>query len=82
MKKVNKYKLAVALDYNSKEVPKVTTQGHLFTADKIVQIARNYNIPVVEKPSLARTLSQLEENQDIPEHLYKTVAVLLSEIKK
>ena len=49
---------AVALKYDNKvdSAPKVTAKGIDFLAIKIKDIAKEHNIPIIENPSLARSL--------------------------
>ena len=48
----------------------------------IVKLARRFNVPVVEKPTLARVLSTLDTDQHIPQSLYEAVALLINEIER
>lgn len=77
---VSKNSEAVALRYNSKEdnAPKVVAKGRGHAADKILEIARQNNIPVKEDPELLQVLSTLDLNSDIPPHVYQVVAELLA----
>ncbi len=79
-----RYKSAVGLDYNEHDgyAPRVAARGELLSADEIVKIARAAGVPVVEKSALARVLSQLEPDQEIPPDLYEVVAAILAEIEK
>jgi flagellar biosynthetic protein FlhB len=72
---------AVALDYNpdSMTAPKVLAKGAFHVAQKIVDIARQNNIPVVQNVPLARALYKLVEvDQDISPDLYLAVAEVLA----
>ncbi len=71
---------AVALRYKSKEdnAPKVIAKGRGSVADKILEIARQNNIPVKEDPELLQILSTLDLNSEIPPHVYQVVAELLA----
>jgi flagellar biosynthetic protein FlhB len=73
--------LAVALRYRADEMsaPRVVGKGAGFIAEKIREIARAKNIPIVENKPLARLLySQVEVGRDIPETLYRAVAEVLA----
>lgn len=76
--------IAVALRYKSNEMeaPKVIAKGAGFIAEKIVTIAREYGIPIVEDKPLARALYKLKIDSFIPEELYRAVAKLLAYIYK
>lgn len=73
--------LAVALKYDAKlmAAPKVVAKGAGFIAEKIKEIARFHQIPIVENKPLARTLyKKIEINHFIPRELYKAVAEVLA----
>jgi len=77
---VNPVHIAVALKYNSDEMlaPKVIAKGTELFAKKIIDIAREHNVPVIENPPVARALFRLVEiNREIPPELYKAVAEIL-----
>ncbi|OGI01763.1 MAG: flagellar biosynthesis protein FlhB [Candidatus Melainabacteria bacterium RIFOXYA12_FULL_32_12] len=77
---VNPVHIAVALKYNSEEMraPKVIAKGTELFAKKIIKIAKEHNIPVVENPPIARALFRLVDiNKEIPPELYKAVAEIL-----
>ena len=72
--------VAVALKYNTDEMkaPKVIAKGTELFAKKIVSIAKEHNIPVIENPPVARALYRfVEVNREIPPELYKAVAEIL-----
>ena len=74
--------LSVALKYSQEEgmrAPKVVAKGAGFISDKIREIARAYNVPLVENKPLARTLYKgVEIDEEIPEVLYRAVAEVLA----
>ncbi len=73
--------LAIALRYQigEMEAPKVVAKGAGWIAEKIIQIARQHQIPIIENKSLAQTLYQsLEIGQMIPSSLYQVVADILA----
>ena len=74
---------AVALQYERGKMaaPKVIAKGKNTVAEKIKEIAKEHNIPIVEDPPLARTLySSCEIGDFIPESLYVAVAKILAKI--
>jgi flagellar biosynthesis protein len=75
MKPVNR-KHAAALSYNpdSEGAPIVKAKGKGMIAEKIIETAKENNIPVQEDPGLIELLGQLEINEAIPEDLYQAVA--------
>jgi len=71
-------KSAIALEYNpSDEAPKIIATGKGILAEKIVEKAREANVPVHQDSKLAGTLSKLEIGDMIPPELYEAVAELL-----
>ncbi len=76
--------IAVALRYKSEEMkaPKIIAKGAGFIAEKIVMIAREHGIPIVEDKPLARALYKLKIDSFIPEELYRAVAKILAYIYK
>ncbi|HWI54470.1 MAG TPA: EscU/YscU/HrcU family type III secretion system export apparatus switch protein [Desulfobacteria bacterium] len=71
--------IAVALGYDAKSMtaPKVLAAAKGHVAHKIIEKARQNNIPVERDPMLAEALNQLEIGQEIPAELYKVVAEIL-----
>ena len=73
--------LAIALCYRSKEMeaPRVIAKGAGFIAERIVEIARKHDIPVIEHRPLAQALYKaVELGQMIPSTLYQVVADVLA----
>jgi flagellar biosynthetic protein FlhB len=73
--------LAIALRYQMKEMeaPKVVAKGAGWVAEKIVEIGRNHQVPLVENKPLARTLYRtVDIGQMIPSALYQAVADILA----
>ncbi|WP_029519964.1 FlhB-like flagellar biosynthesis protein [Persephonella sp. IF05-L8] len=73
-------KKAVALKYErgKDKAPKVIAKGKGHIGEKIIQVAKEHNIPIKEDPVLVEALSQIEINQEIPPELYKAVAEILA----
>lgn len=71
--------VAVALKYDKgkSDAPIVTAKGADLMAAQIRQIAKEANVPITRDIPLARTLYELEINEEIPEELFETVAVIL-----
>ena len=75
--------VAVALKYEAKsmDAPQVVAKGGDFLCEKIKEVAREHNVPIVERPELARTLyATAEVGQGIPETLFVAVAEVLAMI--
>jgi len=75
---MTKAKLAVALQYDGYDTPKVTAKGTGEIAERIIQAAHEHNIPLEDDPALAGLLYQVELGDVIPESLYQAVAELLA----
>tara|TARA_B100001093_G_scaffold121821_1_gene114632 strand:- start:372 stop:644 length:273 start_codon:yes stop_codon:yes gene_type:complete len=71
-------KVAVALVYDKIKAPKVTAKGTDTLAEEIIAIAEDAGVAISEDPLLAETLAQLEINSEIPEELFKSVAIVLA----
>ena len=74
---------AVALRYDPKEgsAPRVVAKGQNFLAQKIKEVARENEIPLVENPPLARALyKKVAVGGTIPADLFKAVAQILASI--
>ena len=73
-----KIKQAIALEYNPEdEAPKVIASGRGVLAEKIIEKAKESNVPVHRDDKLADTLSRLEIGEMIPPELYEVVAEIL-----
>jgi len=73
-----KIKQAIALEYNPEEdAPKVIATGRGILADKIIEKAKEADVPIHRDDKLADTLSRLEIGEMIPPELYEVVAEIL-----
>lgn len=71
-------KTAVALSYDiADEAPKILASGKGYVAEKIIERAREEDVPVHKDEKLAKTLSKLEIGDYIPKELYGVVAEIL-----
>ncbi len=76
----NPIHVACALKYKQEEMasPMLIAKGTELIAKKIIQIAKDHNVPVIENPPVARALYKMVDlNQMIPPELYKAVAEIL-----
>jgi len=74
---------AVALKYekSKQNAPIMVAKGVDYIALKIKEIAKEFNITIIENPPLARALyEQVEIDEEIPEEFYKAVAEIFSYI--
>lgn len=75
------YAVAIRFDPNSMESPVMVAKGARLTAEKIRTIAIEHNVPILERPPLARALYRtVEVGQTIPEDLFRAVAEVLAYI--
>lgn len=71
-------KTAVALSYEpSDEAPRILAFGKGHLADKIIEKAKEAQIPLYQDEKLASSLSKLEIGDMIPPELYEVVAEVL-----
>ncbi len=71
-------KTAVAVAYEPGErAPKIIATGKGYTAQRIIEKAKEENIPFYRDDKLAKTLSKLEIGEMIPPELYEVVAEIL-----
>lgn len=76
----NPVHIACALKYTAEEMesPMLVAKGTELIAKKIIKIAEEHNIPVIDNPAVARAIFRMVElNKLIPPDLYKAVAEIL-----
>ena len=76
----NPVHVACALKYKAEEMasPMLIAKGTELIAKKIIKIATEHGIPIIENPPVARALFKMVDlNQQIPPELYKAVAEIL-----
>jgi len=71
---------AAALKYERGKMnaPQVIAKGEGIIAEKIVELARKHDIPVVEDKLLVSMLVKLDPGEEIPPELYRLVAKILA----
>lgn len=77
---VNPTHLAVALRFDEESeqsAPEIVGKGQDELARRIVAVAREAGVPVLEDVPLARGLYELEVGQEVPERLYEAAAAIL-----
>jgi len=77
----NPVELAVALRYDAARMsaPRVVAKGRRLIAERIRALAIEHSVPIVENPTLARTLvANTEIGDEIPELAYQAVAEVLA----
>ncbi|MCG8374420.1 MAG: flagellar biosynthesis protein FlhB [Balneolales bacterium] len=77
------YAVALKYDPERNNAPIVMVKGQRLRALRIIELAEHYGIPIVENKPVARALfATAEEDQFIPEELYKAVAEILAYVFK
>lgn len=75
---IDKDRSAIALEYETGDIaPKVIASGKGYVAEKILEKATEYDIPVHQDEKLAKSLEQIEIGEYIPQELYQVVAEVL-----
>lgn len=70
---------AVALQYNPEEnAPKIIASGKGYLAEKIIEKAKEENVPIHEDEKLSASLATLSIGDMIPPELYEVVAEVLA----
>jgi flagellar biosynthesis protein len=79
-KSVFKRPAAAALQWDplTNEPPEVVAVGRGITAETIVRIAKEHNIPLYEDAGLVEALARLDVSDYIPRELYSVVAEVLA----
>ncbi len=77
-------KTAVAIQYDraTMPAPEVVAKGRGIVAEKLIAMARENGIPIVEDKLLVEMLDKLNLNQQIPGELYQVVAEILVAVYK
>ena len=76
----NQKAVALGFDKNKDAAPKVLAAGKGIVAEKIVQIARENNIPMHKDANLVEILSILDIDEYIPLEVYSVVAEIFTYI--
>jgi flagellar biosynthesis protein len=82
MKKEEKKRLpmAAAIEYDNRKdsAPRVTAKGEGLLAERIIELAKQHDIPIRSDPNLVQVLSKLDLNEQIPAELYHAIAEILA----
>jgi flagellar biosynthetic protein FlhB len=72
--------IAVAIKYDGEKggAPTVVAKGMRKNAEKIKDIARQFNVPILRNVPLAQALNKLDLGEEVPEELYEAVAEVLN----
>jgi flagellar biosynthesis protein len=71
---------AVALKYDraKDKAPRVIAKGRGDIAEKIIEIAKEHDVPLYEDKNLIQILEALDLETEIPPELYRAVAEVLA----
>jgi flagellar biosynthesis protein len=78
----DKLVLALAFNEDVDDAPFVSAKGSHEIGSIIIATAKKYNIPIVYRPELRPTLTNLNVESNIPITLYEAVIDILNEIDK
>jgi flagellar biosynthesis protein len=73
-------RLAVALTYEKPRAPRVVAVGRGWLGEKIIATAEAHGVPLKHDPALAEALSRIELETEIPEALYRAVAIVIGHV--
>lgn len=69
---------AVALSYDGQGAPRVVAKGGGEVAERILEVARQHDVPLQQDPALVRLLSRVDLGEEIPRPLFAAVAQVLA----
>ena len=69
--------LAVALTYEAPNAPRVVAVGRGVVGQRIIDTALEHGVPLRQDAELAEALATVELETEIPEALYRAVAVVI-----
>lgn len=76
---MTKQREAIALLYDGGEqAPSITAKGDGELAERIIELAMEYEVPIYENADLAKLLTRMELGDQIPEALYRTIAEIIA----
>jgi flagellar biosynthesis protein len=78
--KLRQIQMAMALKHQSEsgQAPRLVAKGFGLNAERLIDLAKENNVPIQKNENLAEMLSNLEVPEEIPEELYEIVAKLLA----
>lgn len=75
---INPPDLAIALNYDGQNAPRVTATGQGDLAERIIEVAQEHGVPLHTDPPLARVLAEVPLGEEIPKELYLAVAEVIA----
>ncbi len=79
-----KKKKAAALQYRHgiDDAPILVAKGQGLIAERIIEVAKRFTIPLKHDPALIEVLSELDLDRQIPPELYVVVAEIMAYVYK
>lgn len=75
---VNPPNLAVALQYDGENAPRVTAKGRDKIATRIIETAEQHDIPLHTDTELVKVLGSIPLGDEIPRELYVAIAEVIA----
>jgi flagellar biosynthesis protein len=75
---INPPNIAIALNYDGKTAPRVTAKGRGQTAEQIIALGKEHNIPLHTDAVLVSVLSKMSLGDEIPRELYLAIAEVIA----
>jgi len=75
---INPPDIAIALSYDGINAPRVTAKGRGQTAEQIIDLAKEHNIPLHTDVVLVNVLSKISLGDEIPRELYLAIAEVIA----
>lgn len=69
---------SAALSYTGEGAPMLVAKGEYEIARRIVEVAREHGVPIVQDDQLTELLCQIPLGDEIPQELYVAVAEILA----
>ena len=69
---------ALKYDMEKDQAPKIIAKGTGDLAQKIVETAKEHDIPIQQDQDIVEVLTQMNLGEEIPEKLYSAIAEILS----
>lgn len=78
----NQQAISMKFDPEKNGAPIITSVGEGELANRILELAREHKVPIVQDPGLVQALSHAGLGQEIPVNLYRAVAAIYSVIRR
>jgi flagellar biosynthesis protein len=82
MKEQRKKAAALKYRHGIDDAPVLVAKGEGIIAERIIEVAGRYNIPLKRDPALIEVLSELDLDREIPPELYIVVAEIMAYVYK